>query len=86
MVKNRGCYGPFDIKYAKQHMQSLCCLVCPKPMVRQGLFLNSLKNIWGSVFDNLDPKLCTVEYAQTRQVVETVQAMGKNAWLWAKDL
>ena len=27
-----------------------------------------------------------MEYAQTKQVVETVCALGKNAWLWAKDL
>ena len=26
------------------------------------------------------------EYAQTKQVVETVRAVGKNAWLWAKVL
>ena len=36
--------------------------------------------------DQLDPSLLTVEYAQTKQVVETVQAMGKNAWPGAKDL
>ena len=39
-----------------------------------------------SINNLIDPKLCTVEYAQTKQVVETVWALGKNAWLWAKDL
>ena len=39
-----------------------------------------------SINDIIDPELCTVEYAQTKQVVETVRALGKNAWLWAKDL
>ena len=39
-----------------------------------------------SINEKLDPQLCTVEDAQTKQVVETVQAMGKDAWLWAKDL
>ena len=27
-----------------------------------------------------------VEYAQTKQVVETVLALEKNSWSWAKDL
>ena len=36
--------------------------------------------------DLTDPDLCTVEYAQTRQVVKTVPALGKNAWSWTKDL
>ena len=39
-----------------------------------------------SVNNLIDPKLCTVEYAQTKQVIETVHALGKNAWVWAKDL
>ena len=34
----------------------------------------------------IDPKLCTVKHAQTKQVVETVLTLGKNAWLWAQDL
>ena len=39
-----------------------------------------------SINNIIDPKLCTVEYAQTKQVVETVRALGKDAWLWAEDL
>ena len=50
------------------------------------LNLSDKKNVGFSINDLLDPALCTVEYAQTKQVVQTVRALGKNAWLWAKDL
>ena len=60
----------------------------PKPDGSTRPILNlSDKTIFNYSINNLiDPKLCTVEYAQTKQVVETVRALGKNAWLWAKDL
>ena len=60
----------------------------PKPdgTTRPILNLSDKKNIGISINQMLDPSLCTVEYAQTKQVVETVRALGKNAWLWAKDL
>jgi hypothetical protein len=39
-----------------------------------------------SLNDCFYAEVCTVEYAQTKEVVEIVSALGKNAWLWAKDL
>ena len=60
----------------------------PKPdgSTRHMLNLSDKKIFHYSINDIIDPKLCTVEYAQTTQVVETVRALGKNAWSWAKDL
>ena len=60
----------------------------PKPdgSTRPILNLSDKKLFNYSINDIIDPDLCTVEYAQTKQVVETVRALGKNAWLWAKDL
>ena len=60
----------------------------PKPdgSTRPILNLSDKKHVGYSINDKLDPSLCTVEYCQTKQVVETVQALGKNAWLWARDL
>ena len=31
-------------------------------------------------------KLCTLEHAKTKHVVETIHALGKHAWPWANDL
>ena len=46
------------------------------------IFNLSDKTIFDYSINNLiDPKLCTVEYVQTKQFVETVLALGKNAWL-----
>ena len=81
--------GPFDLKYAQKHNITLHMLFgVPKPdgSTRPILNLSDKKHLGFSVNDSLDPSLCTVEYAQTRQVVQTVRALGKNAWLWAKDL
>ena len=81
--------GPFDKTYAKQNGVSLHMLFgVPKPdgSTRPILNLSDKKGIGFSINELLNPSLCTVEYAQTKQVVETVRALGKNAWLWAKDL
>ena len=60
----------------------------PKPNgdTRPILDLSDKTDTGFSVNDCLFERVCTVEYAQTREVVEIVQALGKNAWLWAKDL
>ena len=60
----------------------------PKPdgSTRPILNLSDKTKFNYSINNLIDPNLCTVEYAQTKQVVETVRALGKNAWLWAKDL
>ena len=59
----------------------------PKPDGSTSPIVNlSDKTIFNhSITDLIDQKLCTVEYAPTKQVVETIQALGKNAWCWAKD-
>lgn len=50
------------------------------------LSLSDKPGLTVSINKLLDPELCTVEYAQAKQVVETVMALGKNARLWANDL
>ena len=47
----------------------------PKPdgSTRPILNLSDKKIFHYSINDIIDPKLCTVEYAQTKQVVETVR-------------
>ena len=60
----------------------------PKPdgSTRHILNLSDKTTFHYSINNLIDPKVCTVEYAQTKQIVETVRALGKNAWLLAKDL
>ena len=81
--------GPFSWDYAKTNNITLHMLFgVPKPdgSTRPILNLSDKSKIGYSINDILDPSLCTVEYAQTKQVVQTVRALGKDAWLWAKDL
>ena len=58
----------------------------PKPdcSTRHILNLSEVTMFNQSVNNLVDAKLCTVEHVQTKQVVERVSALGKNAWSWAK--
>ena len=55
----------------------------PKPDGFTRTILNSSdkKGLNHSVKDLLTPDLCTVQYAQFKEVLEIVKALGKNAWL-----
>ena len=55
----------------------------PKPdgSTRHILNLSTKTKFDYSINNLIDTKLCTVEYVQTKQFVETVLALGKNAWL-----
>ena len=75
--------GPFDKQYAKDNNISLHMLFgVPKPdgTTRPILNLSDKSGLGFSLNELLDPSLCTVEYAQTKQVVEIVRALGPNAW------
>ena len=59
----------------------------PKPGGEVRPVVNYSKEIDGaSLNDYLDPDLCTVEYIQLREIVYTIQQVGKGAMIWAKDL
>ena len=48
---------------------------------------NSHKSIIGySVNDAIDASFRSVDYIQTKELVHIISIMGKNAWLWAKDV
>ena len=75
--------GLFDENYAKRNNVTLHMLLgvpkhdaSTKPILN---FSDETKFNY-SVNDLIDSKLCTVEYAQTKQVVETVRVSGKNGW------
>ena len=74
-------YGPFNV--------TLNMLFgVPKPDGSTRLMPNMSDSIGlpNSVNDILSPDFCTVQCAQFKKVVEIVKALGKNHWLWAKDL
>ena len=81
--------GPYNKDYAIKNNITIHMLFgVPKPdgSTRPILNLSDKSKFNYSINNIIDPDLCSVEYAQTKQVVETVRALGKNAWLWAKDL
>ena len=88
MVKNWSSFGSFDVNYAKRNNITLPMLFgVPKAEVstRRILNLSDETTFKHSINNLIDPKFSTVEHAQTKQVIETVWALGKNAWSWAKD-
>ena len=60
----------------------------PKPNgdTRPILHLSDKPTTNAAVNQFLDSSMCTVEYVQFRELVETIRALGTNAFLWAKDL
>ena len=54
--------------------------------VRPILNLSDKSFIGSSINENLEDDLCTVEYVQQLEIIETLRALGQGAWLWAKDL
>ena len=79
-LKNRTVLGPFDANYAKRNDITLhMSLDVPKPDGSTRHILNLFdKTVFNHSLNNLiDPKLCSVEHAQTKQVVETGRALKK---------
>ena len=60
----------------------------PKPdgTTRPILNLSDRKGLSHCINELLDEELCTVEHAQLKECVEIVNALGPDAFLWAKDL
>eukprot|EP01083_Nonionella_stella_P042829 115600_1 len=60
----------------------------PKPdgSTRPILKLSDKSGFGFSVNDRLDSNLCTVEYVQQKELIQTVKLMGPGAYLWAKDI
>ena len=89
MAKNRNSfrtiwYNVCNKKY--YHFTLLFGVPKPDGSTRHILNLSDETTFNHSTKNLIHLKSCTVEHAQTTQVVETVRALGKNAWLRAKDL
>ena len=54
--------------------------------VRPILNLSDKSVVGSSINDHLYEDVCTVEYIQQFEIIETLRALGPNAWMWAKDL
>ena len=63
-----------------------CCLMLRNLLVLPNLSLIAETKFDHSINNLKDSKEKSVEYAQTKQVVETFRALGKNTRLSAKDL
>ena len=82
-------FGPISLKDAKQQQLTVNhFFAVPKGenKVRPILNLSDKSVIGSSINDHLSEELCTVEYVQQLEIIETLRALGPNAWLWAKDL
>lgn len=87
--RKRWVLGPLPLQKAMGISLTINMLFAvPKPDGNSRPILNLAdKFLTGcSVNDKLDPAWCTVEYIQQREIIQTLQALGPNAWLWAKDL
>ena len=81
--------GPFDANYAKRNnITSHMLFGFPKPdgSTRRILNLSDETMFNHSINNLIDPNLCTVEYAQTKQIVETVLALEKKCLVIGKRL
>ena len=81
--------GPIPWNTARKMRVTLNMLFgVPKPdgSTRPILNLSDKSKRTHSVNEKLQPELCTVEYVQQKELIHTVKALGKGAYLWAKDL
>ena len=81
--------GPIDSATAQQWGLTLNQIFgVPKPdgSTRPILNLSDDDILHYSVNDLLDPSWCTIEYIQTKELIQIVSALGPNAYLWAQDL
>ena len=82
-------FGPISIQEAKDEQFTVNhFFAVPKGnnKVRPILNLSDKSVIGTSINDHLYEDVCTVEYVQQLEIIETLRALGPNAWLWAKDL
>lgn len=88
-MKAKYILGPFPFSEAQQQGVTLNMIFGrPKPdgTTRPILNLSDKTQQGYSINDELDKDLCTVEYVQQKELIETIKALGKGSYLWAKDL
>ena len=81
--------GPIPWNTARKMKVTLNMLFgVPKPdgSTRPILNLSDKSKRKKSVNEQLKPNLCTVEYVQQKELIHMIKALGKGAYLWAKDL
>ena len=81
--------GPISRKVAEDNNVTLNMLFgVPKPdgSTRPILNLSDTAGTKDCINNHLNPELTTVEYVQQKELIYTILAMGKGAYLWAKDL
>ena len=80
--------GPFPQNHPIKKGCRVNPLFCvPKPDGSVRPVVNYSKKIKGtSLNDLLNPDWCTVEYIQFREIVYTINHMGRGAMMWVKDL
>ena len=82
-------FGPISAEDAKQLKLTINhFFAVPKGEtdVRPILNLSDRNRVGFSINECLHEQLCTVEYVQQLEIIETLMALGQGAWLWAKDL
>ena len=81
--------GPISFSQARRLNMTLNMLFgVPKPdgSIRPILNNSDASFLGFSVNDNIIESFKTVEYIQPKELIEIIMTMGKNAWLWAKDV